>query len=42
MEVGFGFMLLPLHIRKSQGRRLVCLHDQSAETMLKIDIATVL
>ena len=42
MEVGFGFTLLPLHIRMSQGRRLHCLHDQSAEPVLKMERASVL
>jgi hypothetical protein len=42
MEVGFGFTLLPLHIRMSQGRRLGCLHDQSAEPVLKMVRASVL
>jgi len=35
-------MLLPLHIRMSQGRMLDCLHDESAEPVFKIEIASVL
>jgi hypothetical protein len=42
MEVDLGFTLLPLHIRMSQGRRLDCLHDQSAESVLKMGRASVL